>query len=348
MKAVVFDHYGGLGVLRHRDVPTPRPRAGEVLIRVEACALNHLDLWVRQGLPGIPMPLPHISGSDVCGTVERLGARVRGVRRGMRVVAAPGIACGWCEFCRQDRDSLCASFDILGLQRQGGYAEYVVVPARNLIPVSSQLSPVEWASVPLVSLTAYHMLLTRGKLQRGETVLIHAAGSGIGSIAIQLAKWRGARVITTVGSTAKIAKARRLGADHVINYRTADFAKAVRRLTQGRGVDLVFEHIGPATWQGSLSSVRKGGRIVTCGATSGPDITMGLRYLFAREVTIAGCYMGSVRELRAVLRLIETGAVKPVVDRVFPLRQAAAAQRMMASRNHFGKLVLHVTEKQGH
>ena len=341
MQAAIFKHHGGPEVLRMGTAPIPVPGRDEAIIQVKACAVNHLDIWARQGMPGAAIPLPHILGCDVAGIIHRLGRRVAGAKIGQSVIVAPGISCGRCPCCRAGRDSLCPRYNILGFQVNGGYAEFVRVPIRNLIPVSTaRWDFVHWAAAPLVFLTAWHMLITRGQLQRGETVLIHAGGSGIGSAAIQIAKWRGATVITTVGSKAKVKKAKALGADQVISYRTHEFAKEVLRLTGDRGADLVFEHIGPATWAGSVRAIAKGGRLVTCGATTGREVSLDLRYFFAKELKISGCYMGGRHELDQVLRLVARGVLKPVVDTALPLRQAATAHRRLESRQHFGKLVL--------
>lgn len=340
MKAVIFRRHGGTEELEWTDVPEPSLEPDEVLIKVKACALNHLDIWERQGLPGITIPLPHISGSDIAGEVAKTGSFVRGLSEGDRVIASPGLSCGNCEFCRKDFDSLCASYRILGLQVDGGYAEYVKVPARSVILVSGKLFWEEWAAVPLVFLTAWHMLVTRVRLQKGETVLIHAAGSGIGSAAIQLAKFLGGRVITTASSDAKLEKAHGLGADELINYKKQNFAERVLEITQGRGVDVVFEHIGPETWAGSIRALAKGGRLVTCGATSGRDVNIDLRFFFAKQLSVMGSYMGGRRELDEVLKLVEEGKLKPVVDSTFPLQNARQAQERMLGREQFGKIVL--------
>lgn len=341
MQAIVIRRHGGAEVLEPAEVPVPAVGPGEALIRVEACALNHLDLWTREGMPGVTISMPHILGCDVAGVIEALGGAAPGFRPGQSVIVAPGISCGGCAPCAAGQDSRCPQFRIVGFQGDGGYAQFVTVPIRNLIPITiGRWEFPQWAAVPLVFLTAWHMLITRGQLQRGETVLVHAAGSGIGSAAIQIAKWRGASVITTVGSEAKVAKAKALGADHVINYTTQDFAHEALALTGARGVALVLEHIGPATWANSLRALARGGRIVTCGATSGREVAMDLRGLFAKELSVLGCYMGGRPELVEVVRLVAAGTLRPVVDRVFPLAQAAAAQRVMESRDHFGKLVL--------
>ncbi len=345
MKAVFFRQHGGAEVLRYGEQPTPKPGPHEALVKVEACGLNHLDLWIRQGLPGIPVKLPHIVGSEIVGKVTKIGSEakgVKGIKIGQRVLVAPGIHCGSCPNCRKGRESLCREFEVLGLQRNGGYAEYASVPAKNLIPVDSKLKPEEWAAVPLVFLTAWHMLVTRGNLKAGETVLIHAAGSGIGSAAVQIAKLSGATVFATVGSEKKLKRAKALGADWVINYNAWDFSDEVLQLTEERGVDLVFEHVGPATWRKSVRCLAKGGRLVTCGATTGPIVELDLRFFFTKELSVAGCYMGSRQELDQVLGLISEGKLKPVLDNTFALKDAVRAQATLESRNFFGKLVLTV------
>lgn len=342
MKAVIFYKHGGLENLEYTTVPKPRISSDEVLVETKACALNHLDIWVRQGLPGIKIPLPHILGCESTGYVRQLGQDVIGIGKGERVLIAPGISCGRCEYCLAGRDSLCDEFKIMGYQIDGGYAEYVKAPAKNIIPISNKLSFEEWASIPLVFLTAWHMLITKGELKPGQTVLIQAAGSGIGSAAIQIARLCSASVITTVGSDEKLKKAKLLGADKVINYNKKDFAKEVKRLTDGKGVDLVFEHIGPQTWEKSLASLKKGGRMVTCGATSGPIASIDIRFLFVKELSLFGCYMGARRELLDVLRLVEEGRLRPVIDSVYPLKDAAKAQARMLDRKNFGKIVLKI------
>ncbi len=339
MKAVAFHQHGGLGVLKYEDLPVPEPGPAEALLKVEACGLNHLDLWVRQGLPGVKIPMPHIGGSDIVGT---LASHCGSLKKGQRVLAAPGINCGACPACLSGRDSLCREFKIIGLQTNGGYAEYAAVPERNLIPVGDLLKPEEWAAVPLVFLTAWHMLITRGLLKPGETVLVQGGGSGVGSAAIQIAKLTGATVFTTVGSEKKARKAKTLGADVVINHAKSDFVEEVLQRTKQRGVDFVFEHVGPTTWNGSVRCLAKGGRLVTCGATTGPKVELDLRFFFTKELSISGCYMGSRTELDQVLSLVAQGCLKPVVDTVFMLKEAPRAQQMMESRNFFGKLVLKI------
>lgn len=340
MKAVFFRRHGAANVLQYGDLPVPKIQPTEALIQVEACALNHLDLWIRQGLPGVKVPMPHIAGSEIVGRVVKKGSRVSGVRVGDRVLVAPGLSCGRCGPCEAGQESRCPKFQILGLQRNGGYAQYTAVPARNLIRVNDRWKPHEWAAVPLVFLTAWHMLITRAGLQRGETVLIHGAGSGIGSAAIQIARWAGAKVFSTAGSEKKVQRARALGAHQAWNYRRADFAKEVLRATRGGGVNVVFEHIGLATWAGSVRCLARGGRLVTCGATTGPKVELDLRFFYTKELSVLGCYMGSRRELARVLKLIGQGILRPVVAATYPLGEAARAQERMEGRDFFGKLVL--------
>lgn len=340
MRAVFFESHGGPEALRCGELPDPGVGAGEALVEVEACGLNHLDLWVRQGLPGVKIPMPHVSGSEIVGRVVKKGAGVAGVKVGQRVLVAPGISCRRCPACRADQDSRCPSFGIIGLQRNGGYAERCSVPARNLIPVSDRLKPEEWAAVPLVFLTAWHMLVTRAGLKKGESVLIQAAGSGVGSAAVQVSRLLGARVFATAGSDEKAAKAKGLGAHVGINYSRQDFTEEVLRATRGRGVDVVLEHVGAATWAGSVRCLARGGRLVTCGATTGPKVELDLRFFFTKELSVLGCTMGSRKELDQVLALVEKGSMKPVVGQVFPLAEARKAQETMESRNFFGKLVL--------
>ncbi|GAX60740.1 NADPH:quinone reductase and related Zn-dependent oxidoreductases [Candidatus Scalindua japonica] len=340
MKATLFKEHGGVDKLIYTEIEEPEVSSSEVLVKVKACGLNHLDIWVRQGLPGITIPLPHILGCEIAGEIAGIGSAVEGLNIGQRVLVAPGINCGKCEYCLNSHDSLCHEFRIMGFQVNGGYAEYAKTPAVNIIPVTDKLSFNEWAAVPLVFLTAWNMLKTRGDLTTGEAVLIHAAGSGIGSAAIQIARLSGADVITTVGSDGKMEKARELGADHVINYSREDFAEKVNEITGGRGVDLIFEHIGPETWEKSMLCLKRGGRIVTCGATSGPTVNFDLRFLFAKQLSVSGCYMGSRGELMKVMELIESGRLKSVLDSVFPLKDAVAAQTKMLERKQFGKIVL--------
>ena len=339
MRAVYFEKHGGPEVLKYGNLPDPVAGPGEVLISVKACALNHLDIWIRQGL-GISIPMPHILGADVSGVVLETGAGVKNIKKGDRVVISPGQLPLDSVEGFEARDSYSPQFHILGFQIQGGYAEKVCVPSRFVIPVSEKFSFEEWASLPLAGLTAYHVLVTRAQLKTGETVLIHAGGSGIGSLAIQLAKFLGVRVFTTVGDATKAPKAKKLGADEIIFYKKEDFAESVKKLTGGKGVDCVFEHIGPETWQKSLLCLARGGRLATCGATSGAKVEMDLRPFFSKQLSILGSYMGSFAELKKVIELAEKGKLKPVVDKVFPLRQVNLAHQRMEERKNFGKIVI--------
>jgi NADPH:quinone reductase-like Zn-dependent oxidoreductase len=261
MKAVIFQNHGGPEVLEVTDVPDSKINPNEVLIEVRACALNHLDVWVRNGLPGIKIPLPHILGNDIAGVVREVGELVSWVNAGDEVMIQPGVSCGHCAACLAGRDNMCDEYDMIGYRRNGGYAELVAVPGVNVIPKPKNLSWAEAAALPLVTLTAWHMLVKRAQVQPGEDVLVHAAGSGVGSLGIQIAKLHGARVIATASSESKLEKARELGADEIINYSSDDWPKQVKRLTGGRGVDIVFEHTGDATWPGSILSLKKGGRL---------------------------------------------------------------------------------------
>ena len=340
MRATIFRQHGGPEVLEYADVPDPSIRANEVLVEVKACALNHLDIFVRNGMPGIEIPLPHILGNDIAGVVKEVGELVSWAKPGDEVMVQPGVSCGHCVACLSGQDNLCREYDILGYRRNGGYAELVAVPGTNLIPKPSQLSWAEAAALPLVTVTAWHMLVTRANVQPGEDVLVHAAGSGVGSIAIQIAKLRGARVITTASTDDKLAKARELGADETINYSREDWPKEVKRLTERRGVDVVVEHTGAATWPGSIASLKNNGRLVTCGATSGYDARTDLRQVFYRHLTLLGSFMGSKAELLEAMKFVAQGKIRAVVDRVLPLSEARQAHELMENRGQFGKIVL--------
>ncbi len=340
MNAVVIGRHGGAEVLEVTELAKPSIDDNEVLVRVKACALNHLDVWVRCGLPGIQLRMPHVLGSDIAGVVEQVGRLVNNARPGDEVVLAPGLSCMHCEYCLSGRDNLCASYDILGYRADGGYAEYVKAPSFNIIPKPENLSFEEASSIPLVFLTAWHMLVERVKLKPGETLLVHAAGSGVGSAAIQIGKLLGARVFATASTDAKLGKARSLGADETINYEQDDFLDEVRRLTNKRGVDVVFEHTGEATWEKSVRSLVRSGRLVTCGATSGFKGNLDIRYLFSRQISLLGSYMGSKNELLEVIKFFAHGRLTAVVDRVLPLEKAAEAHKALEDRAQFGKIVL--------
>ncbi len=340
MRAVVFERHGGVDVLEHKDIELPPLRPSYVRVRVKAVALNHLDLWVRGGLPGLKLAFPHRLGSDVAGVVEQVGSDVQGVTPGAEIVLNPGLSCGRCRECLSGRDNLCRSYAILGEHVSGGYAELLDVPPQNLCDKPKRLSFEEAACVPLTFLTAWQMLVERAALRPGETLLVHAAGSGVGAAAVQIGKLLGARVIATAGSDDKLARARGLGADEGLNYEKEDFAKAAKALTDKRGVDVVFEHVGEKTWPGSLASLAPGGRLVTCGATTGYDGRVDLRHLFFKQYSLLGSTMGSKGVMFDILAHVESGRLKPVLDRTLPLAKAAEAHRLLEDRAQFGKIVL--------
>ena len=345
MKAIRFHTFGNADVLRYEDAPTPAIGPTEILLQLKAAALNHLDLWVRSGERERNIPLPHIPGSDGSGVVAEVGSSVTNFKPGDRVLISPGLSCGACELCLTGRDNLCREFRVLGTKEDGTYAEYVKLPSENILNIPNGMSFNEAAAAPLVFLTAWHMLVTLAKLQPGETVLIHGAGSGVGSAAIQIAKHLGARILTTAGSGEKLAKAKELGADELINYKEHDFTIEVRRLTEKRGVDVVFEHIGGEVFEKSITILAKGGRLVTCGATTEFIAKVDLRYIYSRHQTLYGSWMGGKPELVEVLKFFDENSPKrfqPVIDLVFPLADAAQAHRRMEERKNFGKIVLSV------
>jgi len=347
MKAVTFHEHGGPEKLIYEDVPVPQVGPDEMLVRVKACALNHLDNWIRQGIPNYTISLPHISGCDVSGVIDSVGSAYSGpLVLGQSVFVMPGISCGNCDQCLIGKGNCCAHFQILGAQRHGGYAEYVAVPAMNVLPLPPNLDFVQAAAFPLVSLTAWHMVKTLADVQPGETVLVMGAGSGVGSMAIQMANLLGARVLSTVGAEDKKEKAKLLGADAVINHTVEDISKRVAELTHGRGVDVVIEHIGQEVWSHCLKSLSRGGRLVTCGATSGGTTQFDVRYLYSRQLTIMGAYMGNMDELVEATRFIEADTLRPVVDSTFPLEEARAAQERMLARKNFGKIVLVLEDRK--
>jgi NADPH:quinone reductase-like Zn-dependent oxidoreductase len=337
LKAVRFHEHGGPEVLRYEEAPDPRPAAGRVLVRVRACALNHLDLWERRGLERLTLPLPHISGSDVAGEIVDGGGGE--LTRGTRVMLQPGLRCGSCRACAEGRENECPRYDVLGLRSDGGYAELISVPIENAIALPAHVDFVHAAAFPLTFLAAWHMLVTRGGLRDGDVVLVLAGGSGVGQAAIQLARHFGARVFAT-SAPAKAERTRALGAEAVFDHYDGDFARELRRATNGHGADLVIEHVGQATWNRSVRALANGGRLVTCGATTGAAGALDLRHLFARQLSILGSYMGRFSELLAAAPLLYDGHVAPVIDEVFPLARAADAQRRLEETGQFGKIVL--------
>lgn len=343
MKAVLLERFGGPEALRYAEHPDPSPGPGEILVRVKACALNYLDLWVRGGIPAYKISLPHVLGSDICGEAAGGDLEAAGLKPGARVVICPGKSCGRCAHCLSGRESRCPDYGIIGANGgPGGYAELVKVPARNAFPCPEALSDEQAASFPLTFLTAWHMLVTLGGVGPGQEVLVLGAGGGVGVAAVQIAALAGARVIAVSSSREKLDAARRLGAHAAVHSPPEDLHRRVLALTDSRGVDLVFEHVGPAVFDKALKCLKPGGALVTCGATTGPKVELDLRYVFSRELRILGAKMGSTSEFLRLLELFAGRRLRPVVDRVFPLAEAALAQEHLASRRHFGKVVLKV------
>lgn len=339
MKAVRFHRHGGSDVLQYEDAPDPVPQDGWAIVRVRACALNHLDLWERRGIDRVRIPLPHISGSDVAGVVaDARGGRV-GI--GARVLLYPGLSCGTCSACRDGRENLCPAFDVLGLMSDGGYAEYVTVPVDNLVPIPDAVDFAVAAAFPLTFLTAWHMLVTLARIQADDTVLVLAGGSGVGQAAIPIARLHGARVLAT-SAPAKMAQTKALGAEEVYDHYDGDFSRQVRAATRGAGADIVIEHVGEATWDRSVRSLGRGGRLVTCGATTGARAAIDLRHLFARQLALIGSYMGTKEELRQAASHFFAGRLAPVLDSTLPLTEARQAQTRLEAGEHFGKIVLTV------
>lgn len=342
MKAVRIHQHGGPEVLQLEDVPEVSFKANEVLIRVRACALNRLDVWMRAGIPGLRIPMPHILGSDIAGEVVAIGDLCERVKPGQRVLLCPALSCRQCTQCVSGHDNECPRYTLFGAGVPGGYRELMPAPEYAVIPIPDDLGFEEAAAAPLVFLTAWHMLFGRARLQPAEEVLVLAASSGVGQAAIQLAKLFHCRVISTAGAEDKMAKARELGADEVINHHTQDIAAEVKRLTHRRGVDVVFEHVGEATWRKSLASLAPGGRLVTCGATTGYDVRLDIRHLFSKQQSLLGSFMGTMGELHRVLRFVFAKKVRPVIDSVYPLAEARAAHERLEGKEHFGKIVLEV------
>jgi NADPH:quinone reductase-like Zn-dependent oxidoreductase len=341
-EAILIHEHGGLEVLRRETFDLPEPGPREVRIRVRAVAVNHLDLWVRRGLPGLRLEYPHRLGCDIVGEIDALGPGARGPAVGEKVVVNPGVSCGVCERCLSGRDTLCRQYSILGEHRHGGYARHVVVPDANLVPYPGGLSFTDAAALPLVFLTAWEMVVGKAAVRSGETVLVHAAGSGVSSAAIQIAKLHGARVIATTGTAAKVERARALGADEVIDYSEQDFVAAVKGLTGKRGADVIIDHVGGEVLAKSVVAAAAGGRIVTCGATAGFQPSIDLRHVFFRQIALLGSTMGPKGLLFGILDHVKAGTLRPVVDRVLPLWEAKEAHRALEAREVFGKIVLTV------
>ena len=340
MKAVVFEKHGGPEVLEYTEVPEPKAGPGEVLIEVKATSINHIDIFLRRGMPGIKVPLPKIVGSDAAGIIRQMAPDVSGLTVGQRVTINPGISCGRCEFCAAGFGSQCTSYAMVGENRDGAYAELVAVPAHIVLPIPDSISFEEAAAAPLVFLTAWSMMVTKGNIRPGEDVLILGAGAGVGTAAIQIAKMTGCRVFVTASNDEKLERARQLGADFLINYKTEEFDKKIRELTNKRGVDVVVDYIGADTWVRSLRSARRGGRVLTCGATTGFAPQTDLRQIFFRQVQVIGSTMGSQRDFLDVMKCVFRGQLKPVIDRVLPLREVRRGHELVEERAVFGKIVL--------
>lgn len=339
MKAAFFNRHGGAEVLEVGDLPAPKPAPGEVLVRVRFAALNHLDVFVRKGWPGLKIAFPHVLGADASGVVEQLGPGVTSIKVGAEVIVYPGLSCGACDPCRTGVESLCAEFKILGENTNGTDAELVCVPAVNVFAKPERMSLQEAAAFSLVFVTAWEMLVNKAGVKRGDLVLVHAAGSGVSSAAIQIAKLFGATVIATSGAEAKLERAKALGADELINTRAADFAAEIKRAHRP-GVDIIVDHVGAAFWEKNLRCLKSGGTLVTCGATSGFDATTNLAHLFYRQLKLVGSTMGSKRDFPDLLRHLESGKLKPVVDRIFPLSEIREAHAYLERGEQFGKVLL--------
>ncbi len=347
-EAMVIRAHGGPEVLERETIDIPEPGPRQVRVRVRAVALNHLDLWGRRGLPGLKMEFPHRLGADIAGEIEAIGPGAVGAFGplviGQKLVVSPGVTCGVCERCLSGADNFCAKYKILGENTQGGYAQHVMIPDANVLPFPGDLSFTDAAAVPLCFLTAWQMVVRRGEVAPGDVVLVQAAGSGVSSAAIQIAKLHGARVFATAGTDEKCARAKELGVDEAINYATHDFVAECKRLTGKKGVDTVIEHVGGEVFVRSILATRWGGSVVTCGATTGFAPTIDLRQIFFRQVQVKGSTMGPKGDLFRILQLVADKKLRPVVDRVLPLWDAAAAHRLLEERKVFGKVVLEVPQ----
>jgi len=344
MKAAVIRKHGGLDCVLVEEIADPQAAPGEAVINVRAAALNHLDIWVRNGGRGLPLTFPHVLGSDAAGVVAQLGDGVKSVSVGDEVMLNPGLSCGYCEYCNRGEQSECPSFGIVGLSRAGTFAEKVAVPASNLFLKPQHITFEEAAALPLAHVTAWRMLVTRARLQPGETVLIHGIGGGVALAGLQFARLLGASTIITSSSDEKLARARALGADHTLNYRTEpDLVSRVREITGGRGADIAFDTVGAATWPANLSAVRRGGRIVLCGVTTGAVAETQLQKVYWNQLTILGSTMGSHDDFRQMLLAVAQTKLKPVIDSVHPLDRARDAIARMENAEQFGKIVLTTT-----
>ncbi|MFH1755913.1 MAG: zinc-binding dehydrogenase [Candidatus Latescibacterota bacterium] len=346
MKAIYFNTHGGADVLEYGDLPDPSPAGNEVLIDVAAASLNHLDIFVRRGIPGLTIDYPHIPGSDASGVVAGLGDQVTDFAQGDRVLINPSLSCGLCDYCIRGDASMCRVYRIMGESTGGTCCEKIVVPRENIIKIPEHISFEAAAAVPLVFLTAWRMLINRGSLRPGEHILILGAASGVGTACIQIAKKTGAYVYATASSEDKLALCRRLGADILINYVEEDFVKRVRSETGNRGVDVCVDYVGHDTWVKSLKSLASGGRLLTCGATTGYAPQTDLRHIFFRQLQIIGSTMGSKNDLLAPLQMLFRGEMEAVIDSVVDLKDTAAAHRLMEDRNVSGKIVIRMPRRR--
>jgi NADPH:quinone reductase-like Zn-dependent oxidoreductase len=340
VKAAFFKEHGGAEKVLYDDYRDPTPGPDDVVVRVGACALNHVDLLLLDGRFPPPEGLPHVNGCEVTGTIETVGARVTGLERGQRAIIFPGFACGGCEYCLRGERTVCVKYGYLGAHKDGGYAERVKAPASNILPLPEAIAFEAGASLPMAMVTAWHALVAQARLRPGQTVLVHAAGSGVGSAAIQIARLVGARVITTVGSDDKLEFARSLGAERVVNYRTQDFVDAVRTWTNKRGVDVVIEHIGGETFERSVLALTRLGTLVTIGSHDTHWGRLDLRHVYSKNLRVVGTNLGSILELRTILDYVTAGRLKPVIDRAFPLKDARAAVQYVLDRKTKGKVLL--------
>ena len=340
MKTILFHQHGGPEVLEYADFPTPEPKAGEVLVRLHAAALNRMDVFVRNGWPGLKLELPHINGADGAGEVAALGSEVSGFSTGERVVINPNFGCGECEFCLSERDNMCSNWHLLGETIRGTYAEYVCVPARQLYKLPVDFDFHQAAAAALVYQTAWHSMVKRGAVKAGETVAIVGAGGGVNSASIQIAKYLGARVVVISSNADKAVQAEALGADIVIDRsKNEDWSKALFIATEKRGVDMVVDNVG-TTFPLSLRALRKGGRLLTVGNSGSPRFEIDNRFIFAKHLSILGSTMSTLADFREVMDLVITGKLKPIIDRTYPLKDAAAAQERLWLGENFGKITL--------
>ncbi len=340
MKAAVFLSHGGPEVIEIAHLPIPQPAPGQILLRVRAAALNHLDIWARRGLPGLQLEFPHIGGSDMAGTVERLGAGVQGPVPGSRVLVNPSLWCGRCEWCRRGQESLCSSYRIIGEHVSGGLAEFAAVPADNVYAIPDDLSFDRAAAVPLVYQTAWRGLISRARLRPGETVLITGGSGGVSTAAVQIARLAGATVFAVTSGSDNVRRLSELGADLVIDRLEADFSKEVWKATGKRGVDVAFDSVGEAIWPGLIRSLARDGRLVTYGATTGPKGQIDIRLTFWKQLQVIGTTMSSRAEFEQVISLVFDKVLQPVIDVVWPLERARQAHERLESGEHFGKIVL--------